>query len=370
MARIKWLMAAAALLLLILPAPAFAQSSGNIFGSNINSDFGIFSPLGSIISPIINLFVQAGNLEGENLIGFTRFIIWIVVFAVIYGGLKVAGGQAGWIKNNIAVVLALCFSIISAIFTPDEWILQIGSSWAQVGFLLMIAPILAVILVFAVTQWNKPLLSAPLWFVALALISYFNQLLGIERPQGNTVPIPGLENSTGIMHVIFQVLGTVASIAFIIQLVRAILGMFSGGNLQGGGPNIRGWFGGQQNHDDRPERPATDQQTHDRSQRDENGRDRRDDGAAARGQSPAEPLEVHIRGPANGHHVHQNTPVRFIVEVTGGQFNIEVAGRVEHGAQRQGFSHHVVHNEQQRTFDAHHTFQQPGNYLVHFVATD
>src|SRR3989344_4762107 len=339
-----WL-AAAALFLLIIPS-GIAQSS----------DFGIFEPLGSVFSPIFNLFIQGGALEGQDLLGFTRFIIWIAVFAVVFMGLKTASGEKGWIKDNIAIVLALCFSTISAVFMPNQWVLQIGSSWAQAAFLLMVGLILAAVIGGAYALRNSPLMSAALLFIGLALVSYFNEVLGIERPEGNVVAVFADEASTGILHVVFQTAGAVVGIAFLIQLIRGILGLFGGGNLQGGGPNWGGLFrGGQQGqHGD-----------HGNGGGHDGG-----NGGGGDGGPPAQPLQVHIRGPANGHHVQPNTPVRFVIEVTGGQFNIDVAGHATTGGHWVGIGHHVIHNDQQRAFDMHHTFQNPGNYVVEFVAED
>ncbi len=208
---------AAALVLLvplIIPA-AFAQTD-------------LIEPLSWVFGPFVNLFDQSGSLSAGTLVAITRFVIWLVIFAVIYSVLKNVSGLK-WITNSIAMVLAFSFATISAIFTPAIWILQIGSTWAQIAALAMLGPIMLVLLWHAWKKRDVPALSAAELFVALALLEYFNVLFSIEYPPGNFISVEGIGRAPGVLSVVCQTAIVVVSIAFIIQLIRAIMALMPKG---------------------------------------------------------------------------------------------------------------------------------------------
>ncbi|TAL51936.1 MAG: hypothetical protein EPN86_05720, partial [Nanoarchaeota archaeon] len=222
MMRKAAIIAAGFLLLSLFAIQVSAQfPNGNPFGSNTDvGNLGIFEPIKSIVQPIINLFVQAGKVQGDNLEGLTRFIIWIILFAVFYGGMKAV--NLSWLTNNVRLVLALALAALSSIFMPTWAVAQIGSSYGQIAFFILLLPIFGTIVYLAAWHFrNEPRLSAPLWFITLVLISYFNQIFSIARPADNRIPLAGSLTATGILQPIFQVAGAIAAIAFIVQSIRA-----------------------------------------------------------------------------------------------------------------------------------------------------
>ncbi|TAL52011.1 MAG: hypothetical protein EPN86_05500 [Nanoarchaeota archaeon] len=192
-----------------------------------------------VFDPMLHLFIQAGKVQGDELAGLTRFIIWIVLFAVIYGALRAINQP--WLSNNVSLVVALGLATLSAVFMPDWAIAQIGSSYGQIAFVIFLLPIVGLILWIAISKWNQPLASTPAWFLLLVLVSYFNQVISVARPSDNKLPLtPGMsiESVTGIMHPIFQVLGAIVAIAFVVSAIRLLTslpGMFGGGGQGAGG---------------------------------------------------------------------------------------------------------------------------------------
>lgn len=237
----------ACLLILQITALAIPSATAQIASRSTNSEWGIFQPFSMIVDPIIHLFNKSGDLSGDQKAGITRLVIWIAVFAVVYQGLTVVSGQNGWIKGNVAIALAFAFATISAIFMPQEWVLQIGSSWAQVAFLLLLSPILIAIAVYAFnTRDNNPLLSASALFLLMGILFYFWTVVGVANPANNTVAIGGVD-FTGILDIVINYALLIVAICFLIQLFRG-LSRLSGGAAGGGGggPNLGNLLGGGQ----------------------------------------------------------------------------------------------------------------------------
>ncbi len=102
--------------------------------------------------------LKIGGLQGLQGAGaeapvasFMRILVFILVFALLYGGLRVLIAQ--YIGQNVTVVIAMVLSIMSVILMPAELLvtiagtysilfsfLLIGSVVAFVGFLLYIIP--------------------------------------------------------------------------------------------------------------------------------------------------------------------------------------------------------------------------------------
>ncbi len=228
--------------LLAIAAPgviAAASDFSNFGADGTNSDWGVFEPLSLVIKPIIHLFTVIGDLDQDTMAAVTRFVIWLVVFALVYGGLG-AAGQA-WLSNNIRMVLGFAFATISAIFMPEDWIMQIGSGWAQVAFIAMTIPILLVVLVFAIKTWNsQPILSMACWFLLSGLLLYYKAAMGIAKPDNNV-----MGGWTGIIAIVVQYALVIVLIALIISVFKAMGSLTAGGGAQlfgGGLGGLTNWF--------------------------------------------------------------------------------------------------------------------------------
>tara|TARA_Y100000310_G_scaffold330279_1_gene401654 strand:- start:903 stop:1451 length:549 start_codon:yes stop_codon:yes gene_type:complete len=81
------------------------------------------------------------GITGENaLTGFMRLMIFILVFAIFFE----LANLTGFLNRNIAIVIALIISIISAVFMPGAVLIGIGSTYSTLVALVLIgAPVLA-----------------------------------------------------------------------------------------------------------------------------------------------------------------------------------------------------------------------------------
>lgn len=95
--------------------------------------------------------IKLGNLTwlttpANAVVGLTRILIGILVFAIFYAVLASFSGKEdaslGFLKKNHALVIAAILAIISAIFLPAEVLLAVGAGWGTaVAFLLIGGPI-------------------------------------------------------------------------------------------------------------------------------------------------------------------------------------------------------------------------------------
>lgn len=93
-------------------------------------------------------FLSIGNLsflgigDSNLVVGFTRLLIGILVFALFFAlALKIP-----YFKRPQAVVVAIVLAIITAIFIPAQALLALGASWAWViAFILIFTPILGLV---------------------------------------------------------------------------------------------------------------------------------------------------------------------------------------------------------------------------------
>ena len=97
----------------------------------------VLQPIKAIFVPIINLFGGASKLDAFQLESITRFMLWIITFSIFYWGLT----KTNIIQNNIAIALAFCFATISAIFMPSQLVLQVGGTWGQIAFMILLSPV-------------------------------------------------------------------------------------------------------------------------------------------------------------------------------------------------------------------------------------
>jgi hypothetical protein len=88
-----------------------------------------------------------GNTAENQLVGFMRIVIAILIFTVLYMGLSAAnqamGGNA--IPKNIAITISILLAIISAVFIPGEVLMMFGETYATIFSLIIIGgPIIAI----------------------------------------------------------------------------------------------------------------------------------------------------------------------------------------------------------------------------------
>ncbi len=92
-----------------------------------------------------------GNNE-DSLVGFMRILIVILVFALLYEGVKVTG-----ISHNSGIAVALVLAIMSGMFIPGAVLAGIGAAYATIISVIFIAaPIVGGLLAFRMIPADKP----------------------------------------------------------------------------------------------------------------------------------------------------------------------------------------------------------------------
>lgn len=101
---------------------------------------------GDIWQKILNLgnlsFIKDGeNISTGAMVGFLRITIFILIFALFY---EAASSFVFPNSRNIAIVVSLVLSIISAVLIPPSLLIGIASSYATiVSFVLIAVPVVA-----------------------------------------------------------------------------------------------------------------------------------------------------------------------------------------------------------------------------------
>lgn len=100
----------------------------------------------SLIGRVWDRILDFGALSfldsGMAVVSFTRILIGILIFTIFFAVLttlaKGQGKSLGFLNKSQAMVVALIMAIISAIFSPAEVLLAIGTGWATAIALILI----------------------------------------------------------------------------------------------------------------------------------------------------------------------------------------------------------------------------------------
>ncbi len=100
---------------------------------------------------------------------FTRILLAILVFALLFGALSGFGGHARWLSflsRGQAAIIAGIMAVITGIFLPASVLLAVGTEWATlVSLLLLAAPIMALFFLL----WTIPKDSCAWRFLRLII---------------------------------------------------------------------------------------------------------------------------------------------------------------------------------------------------------
>ncbi|MBT4446688.1 hypothetical protein HOA92_02725 [archaeon] len=117
----------------------------------------VHASLNGRIRGVFNSVVEIGSLNflgvpnGSMLLMFTRFLVGILVFTIMFALSTFLGGngkQLQFLKRNHAIVISACIALITMIFLPVQVLLAAGGSLGvAVGMALVAGPIVGIILV-------------------------------------------------------------------------------------------------------------------------------------------------------------------------------------------------------------------------------
>ena len=118
-------------------------SSGVVFAAVPGPSFDV---VGKIFNTISEFFLMKW-LDGGNIVGFLRFMIWITVFTIFYSAGQVVFGRmygdtGKGAANRNAIMIAVILATATTIFTPTSMLRTIFESYtAIVLFVLLAIPI-------------------------------------------------------------------------------------------------------------------------------------------------------------------------------------------------------------------------------------
>ena len=103
--------------------------------------------IGSTLQNVWFKILNIGNLgflgipDGSLVVGFTRILIWILMFTVFFAlttSLGGAGGSLSFLKRNHALIVSFVIATIAAVFLPAQVLLATGTGWATAIALILI----------------------------------------------------------------------------------------------------------------------------------------------------------------------------------------------------------------------------------------
>ena len=197
------------------------------------------------------LKLPAGMQAGDDAaIAFFKFVIWILVFAIVYYGCTFAFKD----QKRIASVVAMVMALITVFFLPTDVLRFLLIEYSVVvSVLLGLVPVIVGVILSRNVREHQPGLSNILmWMVAImcfVLWAYFT---------GFSATVPDEQRK------LYDFLGQLIGVGGIIALIYAVIGMLFGfansGSLWGRGGFGRDWGGGGDTgryRDDGTHAPAT-----------------------------------------------------------------------------------------------------------------
>jgi hypothetical protein len=118
----------------------------------------VFADLSDTMARAFDNIVGIGNLgflglsHGSVVVGFTRVLIWTLIFTILFAVTSAFGfksknksGALGFLSKSQGMVVAAIIATISAVYLPNQVLLATGAGMATIfGLLLVGGPVVAV----------------------------------------------------------------------------------------------------------------------------------------------------------------------------------------------------------------------------------
>jgi hypothetical protein len=173
-----------------------------------------------------------GIADGSLVVAFTRILIWILIFAILFALTTSLGGYSGplsFLKKNHAAVISFIIATITAIFLPAQVLLAIGAGWGTlVGLILIGSPILAIALLF----WKLPNDPCPylmLKFFLSLLIFWILSAMKFHTGKMITTASPVISTVQDFIDYAMIIIILIA-IYYFIRWLMCLFGHLSGGD--------------------------------------------------------------------------------------------------------------------------------------------
>jgi hypothetical protein len=218
-----FLLVASLILMSLFPNVVSAAEGGGGIGEGLGSAFETIRDLFSFLPELVTL--DALINRDDAALFWARFLIWLLLFAVVYFG-------AGFVfkdNKNITIAVALVISLMGALMVPTTIVVNIFQSYGLIaGLLIWIIPVAAG---FWLTHTVKNR-----WLKVLIYIFMLIILLHIDTTITSSELFGSEWYSGGRWYEYFRLL----LVAVIIGLVWNLIGLVGGG---GAHDAIGGWFG-------------------------------------------------------------------------------------------------------------------------------
>ena len=200
----------------------------SLFSNFVSAAEGDDSGLGSAFDTIRQLFaflpelITMEKLLGEDTaaIFWAKFLVWLLLFAVVYFGASAVFKE----NKNISIVVALVIALIGALLIPSDMLFNIFQTYGLLaGLLIWFVPVAAGVWI-AHTVQNRFLRAAIYGTTAWILLS-INKTIVDKQGLANT--------SFPYFSLLFAVL--------VILFFWNLFGIFGGGRAH---EAVGGWFGG------------------------------------------------------------------------------------------------------------------------------
>lgn len=140
-----------------------------------------FADVGSTLNSVWYRILGLGNLsflglsDGALIVGFTRLMIWLLMFTIFFAVITGMGGGGkgaapmSYFNRGQAGLIAGIIATIAAVFLPAATLLAVGAGWATlIAFVLIGGPVLGI----AFLMWRVPFNGQPdtKWTVLLKMV--------------------------------------------------------------------------------------------------------------------------------------------------------------------------------------------------------
>lgn len=274
------------------------------------------------------------DITSIDIVPVMRALFWLVIFTIsfaVFRWLANTGKGFEWLKGNIAIVLAVALSAISAVFVPEEALMAIGATYGEIGILILFLPIFVGLIAVAWLTKSK-VARIVILFILLYMLVYFHNLFGdiqtidgmktfqIENFKINDKPV----TVKGLADLIVVLGMSIVPIWLIIEIFLGF-GQGFGGESGPGGPG--GLFGKKEEGEDRGRGP---------------------------GEGPGQPperLEAQIVQPRNGQVVRRGDPLLVEGVFRGGsppfrtQISIDNGQPITYNVSRRRFTYSLETNK-------------------------
>jgi len=196
-----------------------------MFSILIKSVFAASNPISKVMINLISLFDIDSILTGSMRIGFIKFLLWIMIFAIIdFTAKKVIFKD----QEKPRIAFSLAFSLISVLFIPENSVLAIVSIYSNLFLVLLFVSILGIFTYLGLQVLKgecwKELMGFLVLLFNLMIISFMEMFI---NPVNNIID---LESSIlAIFSAIISWLNLVAVILLIYKLFKLISCMFREG---------------------------------------------------------------------------------------------------------------------------------------------